>query len=80
MLISLEEVLVNLTHMSYPRETETLIEFLTTNNTLFSKILREVEMFVVPKGLVHFQLNVGKGKARLINRFQQSAYRSCCST
>lgn len=30
---------------------------------LFSKILKKGDVFVVPFGLIHFQLNVGKGNA-----------------
>ncbi|VVA91828.1 unnamed protein product [Arabis nemorensis] len=62
---------------THPRATEAgvviegsvFVGFLTTNNTLFSKVLSAGEMFVVPRGLVHFQFNVGKGKARLITVF-----------
>ncbi|ESQ34899.1 hypothetical protein EUTSA_v10008728mg [Eutrema salsugineum] len=62
---------------SHPRATEAgiviegsvFVGFLTTNNTLFSKVIYAGEMFVVPRGLVHFQWNVGNGKARLITAF-----------
>ncbi|CAF2084174.1 unnamed protein product [Brassica rapa] len=62
---------------SHPRASEAgvviegsvFVGFLTTNNTLFSKVINAGEMFVVPRGLVHFQSNVGKGKARLITAF-----------
>ncbi|CAL9215506.1 unnamed protein product [Arabidopsis halleri] len=62
---------------SHPRATEAgiviegsvFVGFLTTNNTLFSKVIQAGEMFVVPRGLVHFQWNVGKVKARLITSF-----------
>ncbi|VVB07387.1 unnamed protein product [Arabis nemorensis] len=62
---------------SHPRATEAgvviegsvYVGFLTTNNTLFSKVINAGEMFVVPRGLVHFQWNVGKVKARLITAF-----------
>ncbi|KAL1207846.1 Germin-like protein subfamily T member 1 [Cardamine amara subsp. amara] len=62
---------------SHPRATEAgiLVEgsifvgFVTTNNTLFSKIMTAGEMFVIPRGLVHFQWNVGKDKARMITAF-----------
>ncbi|KAJ8772162.1 hypothetical protein K2173_027339 [Erythroxylum novogranatense] len=51
---------------SHPRASETgvvikgklLVGFVTTSN-----------MFVVPRGLVHFQINVGKGKALLFTAF-----------
>jgi quercetin dioxygenase-like cupin family protein len=56
---------------THPRATEILIlakgelyvGFVSTSNTLFATILKEGEVFVFPKGLVHFQLNVGKGPA-----------------
>ncbi|CAN6886318.1 unnamed protein product [Brassica oleracea] len=62
---------------SHPRASEAgvviegsvFVGFLTTNNSLFSKVINAGEMFVVPRGLVHFQWNVGKGKARLITAF-----------
>ncbi|CAN8312526.1 unnamed protein product [Cochlearia groenlandica] len=62
---------------SHPRATETgvvirgsvFVGFLTTNNTLFSKVISEGEMFVIPRGLVHFQWNVGTRNARLITAF-----------
>ncbi|CAL9215505.1 unnamed protein product [Arabidopsis halleri] len=67
---------VNPPHL-HPRATEvgTIIEgsvfvgFLTTNNTLFSKVLNAGEVFVIPRGLVHFQWNVGQVKARMITAF-----------
>ncbi|XP_010498303.1 PREDICTED: germin-like protein subfamily T member 1 [Camelina sativa] len=62
---------------SHPRASEvgTVIEglvfvgFLTTNNTLYSKTLEAGEAFVIPRGLVHFQWNVGRVRARLITAF-----------
>ncbi|CAN7021499.1 hypothetical protein IGI04_022561 [Brassica rapa subsp. trilocularis] len=62
---------------SHPRASEAgvviegsvFVGFLTTNNTLFSKVINAGEMFVVPRGLVHFQWNAGEGKARLITAF-----------
>jgi quercetin dioxygenase-like cupin family protein len=67
---------VNPPHL-HPRATEvgTVIEgsvfvgFLSTNNTLFSKVLNAGEAFVIPRGLVHFQWNVGQVKARMITAF-----------
>ncbi|KAJ4851373.1 hypothetical protein Tsubulata_006690 [Turnera subulata] len=55
----------------HPRATEAgiiiegkvLIGFVTTANVFHSKELSVGQMFVVPKGLLHFQLNVGQGKA-----------------
>ncbi|XP_028089002.1 putative germin-like protein 2-1 [Camellia sinensis] len=57
----------------HPRASEifTLIEgsllvgFVTTNpeNRLISKVLQKGDVFVFPKGLIHFQLNLGNEKA-----------------
>lgn len=62
---------------SHPRATETgvviegklLVGFVTTSNVFHSKVLTVGQMFVVPRGLVHFQLNVGEGKALLFTAF-----------
>ncbi|GFS33682.1 RmlC-like cupins superfamily protein [Actinidia rufa] len=61
----------------HPRATEifTLIEgsvlvgFVTSNpeNRLISKILQKGDVFVFPKGLVHFQQNLGHGHAMAIS-------------
>ncbi|KAI3920791.1 hypothetical protein MKW98_005617 [Papaver atlanticum] len=62
---------------THPRASETgfvikgevLVGFISTKNVLYSRVLKAGEMFVVPKGLVHFQKNVGMGKATTINTF-----------
>ncbi|KAM6594206.1 hypothetical protein CsatA_001909 [Cannabis sativa] len=62
---------------SHPRATETgvvikgklLVGFITTDNVFYSKVLTVGEMFVIPRGLVHFQRNVGEGKAMSITAF-----------
>ncbi|KAF8395934.1 hypothetical protein HHK36_019890 [Tetracentron sinense] len=61
----------------HPRASETsvviegklLVGFVTTSHVLHSKVLKAGEMFVIPRGLVHFQLNVGKGKALFLAAF-----------
>ncbi|KAL6178139.1 hypothetical protein ACLB2K_049658 [Fragaria x ananassa] len=50
-------------------EGKLLVGFVTTNNVYYSKILSAGQMFVVPRGLVHFQLNVGEGKALAFTAF-----------
>ncbi|KAJ6827391.1 putative germin-like protein 1-2 [Iris pallida] len=42
---------------------ELLVGFVTCANVVYSKVVRKGEVFVVPRGLMHFQQNVGKGKA-----------------
>ncbi|XP_019197286.1 PREDICTED: germin-like protein subfamily T member 1 [Ipomoea nil] len=63
---------------SHPRASETgvviqgkvLVGFVTAaGNVFYSKVLRKGEMFVIPRGLVHFQMNVGKNKALLFTAF-----------
>ncbi|XP_048136815.1 germin-like protein subfamily T member 2 [Rhodamnia argentea] len=62
---------------SHPRATESgiiiegrlLVGFVTTGNVFYSKVLTAGQMFVVPKGLVHFQKNVGEGKALIFTAF-----------
>ncbi|KAM7523229.1 hypothetical protein LguiA_013131 [Lonicera macranthoides] len=59
---------------SHPRAAEVLTclegtlyaGFISTNpqHRLFAKILHEGDVFVFPWGLIHFQLNLGKTKAR----------------
>ena len=57
----------------HPRATEILflvegslyVGFITSNgsNTLFATYLQKGEVFIFPRGLIHFQLNVGKSNA-----------------
>ncbi|XP_008777190.2 germin-like protein 3-8 [Phoenix dactylifera] len=62
---------------SHPRATELglvlqgqlLVGFISTSNVFYSKIVNEGENFVIPRGLVHFQYNVGKEKALAITTF-----------
>lgn len=67
---------VNPPHI-HPRATEIvfvvegtlLVGFITTNNTLFSQVLEKGDVFVFPRGLVHFQYNIGNGSASAITAF-----------
>ncbi|GAB4860678.1 hypothetical protein Ancab_035841 [Ancistrocladus abbreviatus] len=62
---------------SHPRATElgivlkgkVLVGFVTTGNVFYSKVLTIGEMFVIPRGLMHFQKNVGKGAALIVTSF-----------
>jgi quercetin dioxygenase-like cupin family protein len=61
---------INVPH-THPRATEVLtvlqgelyVGFVSTANQLFATTLYAGDVFVFPKALVHFQLNVGKGAA-----------------
>ncbi|CAL1367941.1 unnamed protein product [Linum trigynum] len=48
---------------------QVLVGFVTTAGVYHSRVLAASEMFVIPRGLVHFQLNVGIEKAILITSF-----------
>jgi quercetin dioxygenase-like cupin family protein len=58
---------------THPRATEIVIVlkgelyvgFVDTQNMLFATTIKQGELFVFPRGLVHFQLNVGNGPALL---------------
>ncbi|PON61035.1 Germin [Parasponia andersonii] len=46
-----------------------LVGFVTTNNVLYAKVLTAGQMFVIPRGLVHFLLNVGEEKSLTFTAF-----------
>jgi quercetin dioxygenase-like cupin family protein len=56
---------------THPRATEILfvvegsllVGFVSTNNQLFAATVNQGDVFVFPRGLLHFELNVGKGQA-----------------
>ncbi|CAO2183130.1 unnamed protein product [Urochloa humidicola] len=52
---------------------EVMVGFTTGGNRLFSKVVRENELFVVPRGLQHFQLNTGDGDAMFVAMFDSQS-------
>ncbi|XP_037438599.1 germin-like protein 3-7 [Triticum dicoccoides] len=46
-----------------------LVGFVSTAGTFYSKVVREGESFVIPRGMVHFQFNTGKESARAVTVF-----------
>jgi len=62
---------------THPRATEVVfvlegtldVGFITTAKILVSKSIKPGDIFVFPKGLVHFQKNTGKGPASVISAF-----------
>ena len=40
--------------------------FVDTNNTLFAKVINAGDVMIFPRGLIHFQLNVGNGPATAV--------------
>lgn len=57
------------TEIVFVLQGELFVGFITTNNQLISKTIKTGEVFVFPKGLVHFQKNVGYGLASVIAAF-----------
>ncbi|CAL0313017.1 unnamed protein product [Lupinus luteus] len=43
--------------------------FITSDNVVYTKTLTEGDIFVIPKGLLHFGFNSGKGKASGVTLF-----------
>ncbi|KAL0384701.1 UNVERIFIED_CONTAM: Germin-like protein 5-1 [Sesamum radiatum] len=62
---------------THPRATEVVfvlegvldVGFITTANVLISKTIKQGEVFVFPRGLVHFQKNNGRSPAAVIAAF-----------
>jgi quercetin dioxygenase-like cupin family protein len=52
---------------------EVMVAFTTSANQLFSKVARENELFVIPRGLQHFQLNAGTGNALFLAMFDSQS-------
>lgn len=48
---------------------QVLVGFVSTSNVYYYKVLTAGQMFIIPRGLVHFQYNVGTSKAILITAF-----------
>ncbi|KAK1644704.1 hypothetical protein QYE76_062509 [Lolium multiflorum] len=46
-----------------------IIGSLDSGNKLYSKVLRTGETFLIPRGLMHFQFNVGKTEASMVVSF-----------
>jgi quercetin dioxygenase-like cupin family protein len=62
---------------THPRATEIIfvlrgslrVGFVTTANKLFARTVRSGEVFVFPRGLVHFQRNNGRAPAAVVSAF-----------
>ncbi|TYI46928.1 hypothetical protein E1A91_D13G137700v1 [Gossypium mustelinum] len=55
--------------IAFVLEGELEVGFFTTSNVLISKRIKKGEIFVFPKGLLHFQKNIGKRRASAITAF-----------
>jgi len=66
---------------THPRATEAvlvasghiLVGLVTTGNVYYSKVLTAGQLFIIPRGLVHFQRNVGPGKALFFTSFNSQS-------
>ncbi|OAY84695.1 germin-like protein 3-8 [Ananas comosus] len=71
---------VNVPH-THPRATElvlglegrVLVGFVTSSNVYYSKVIGKGELFVVPRGMMHFQFNVGRSKASFVVAFDSQS-------
>ncbi|XP_073005167.1 oxalate oxidase 1-like [Typha latifolia] len=57
------------TQLGFVVKGEVLVGFVTTSNVFYSKVIKAGENFVIPRGLMHFELNVGHDKAFEITVF-----------
>ncbi|KAH7656651.1 Germin protein [Dioscorea alata] len=48
------------------------VGFISTGNKAYTKTLQAGDVFIFPQGLVHFQMNVGKGPAKVLAFFSSS--------
>ncbi|PPD93891.1 hypothetical protein ES288_D04G071900v1 [Gossypium darwinii] len=73
----LNTLLVTMSHIHYSPtieivfilEGELEVSFLTTSNMFISKLIKKGEIFLFPKGLVHFHKNIGRMPAAVITTF-----------
>ncbi|OIW09553.1 hypothetical protein TanjilG_28152 [Lupinus angustifolius] len=66
---------VDATEVTIPTGGNFTIGFISSDNVVYMKTISEGNIFVIPKGLLHFGLNVGKGKHSAIYVFS-SEHRS----
>lgn len=57
------------TEIVFVLEGELFVGFITTANKLFTQMIKKGEVFVFPKGLVHFQKNFGDKPAAVVAAF-----------
>ncbi|KAA8539134.1 hypothetical protein F0562_025826 [Nyssa sinensis] len=57
------------TEIAYVLEGRIYSGFVDSENQVFAKVIEQGEVMVFPKGLVHFQMNVGKSPATILGSF-----------
>ncbi|KAJ9536488.1 hypothetical protein OSB04_un000325 [Centaurea solstitialis] len=61
------------TEIVYVLEGELDVGFITTENKLYAKIIKKGEIFTFPRGLLHYQRNIGNGPASAIASFNSQS-------
>lgn len=57
------------TEIAFVLEGEIYSGFVDTQNQVFARVIKKGEVMVFPRGLVHFQMNVGDGQATILGCF-----------
>ncbi|XP_028768371.1 germin-like protein subfamily 3 member 2 [Neltuma alba] len=57
------------TEIAYVLEGKVYSGFIDTNNKIFAKVIEKGEVMVFPRGLLHFQMNVGDSPAAILGSF-----------
>uniref|UniRef100_A0A1S4AQL7 Germin-like protein n=1 Tax=Nicotiana tabacum TaxID=4097 RepID=A0A1S4AQL7_TOBAC len=57
------------TEIIFVKEGALVAGFITTDNVFVNKLITKGEVFVFPRGLIHFQFNIGRGNATIIVAF-----------
>ena len=55
--------------MVYVVEGKVYAGFVDSGNRVYAKVIEEGEVMVIPRGVVHFQMNVGKRRATVFGCF-----------
>lgn len=55
--------------LSLVTEGKIFVGWVSTNYNLYWKVMSAGELFIIPPGVLHFQLNIGKGNARFYASF-----------
>lgn len=57
------------TEISYVLEGKVYSGFVDTTNKVYAKVIEKGEVMVFPRGVLHFQMNVGKSRATILGSF-----------
>ncbi|KAL9674794.1 hypothetical protein QQ045_002993 [Rhodiola kirilowii] len=57
------------TEVAYVLEGKIYSGFVDTQNKVFARVLEKGDVMVFPRGMLHFQMNVGDGPAAIVGMF-----------